>query len=113
MQPNEKLSPVVAGGILVTITICIMIFILQSSREYPQYNAERIRLRNSLNDSQYDVEVNGIKYKVREYCIRSHTEYSGGFGLRRRWWSRGSSKTVCDEYTTDSIRVNTHHTYKN
>jgi hypothetical protein len=108
MQQNEKLSPVVACGILVTITIGIMIFILQMSREYPQYNAERIRLRNSLNDSQYDVEVNGIKYKVREYCIRSHTEYSGGY----RWWNR-SSKTICDEYATDSIRVNTHHTYKN
>jgi hypothetical protein len=66
MKPSEKLSPLLAGGILVTITICIMIFILQTSREYPQYKKEKTRLEQSLYDSQYDVEVNGVKYKLRE-----------------------------------------------
>ena len=113
MKPHEKLSTIFAGGILVTITICVMIFILYTTREYPQYKKEKTRLEQSLYDSQYDVEVNGIKYKLREYCVRSHKEYSGGFGLRRKWWSRGSSKTVCDEYAIDSIIVNTPHTYKN
>jgi len=38
---HEKLNPIVAYGILVTITVCVMIFILHSSREYPEYKKRK------------------------------------------------------------------------
>lgn len=110
MQPNEKLNPIVSNSILLLFGVGMLLFFLRTTREYPEYNREKTRLEQSLHESQYDVEVNGIKYKLEEHCIRYHTEYKRG---GRRWWNSGSSYTVCDEYTTDSIEVNTKHTYKN
>ena len=110
MQPHEKLNPIVSNSILLVFGVGMLLFFLRTTREYPEYDREKTRLEHSLYESQYDVEVNGVKYKLRERCIRYHIEYKRG---RRRWWNSGSSHTVCDEYTTDSIEVNTHHTYKN